>query len=165
MTKCKSNEIFAPLRNKCLKATPEEIVIQEFINKLINDYGYSLNQMEQEVKFTTSVRGTGRASADLVVWKSEKEKIENKRAFLVVEFKAESLNLKVEGCYQGYNYATWRRAELFVITNGKILEVYKTIEDELPLKLNRVNDIPNFKDIENSKKLAELFKTKEFSGD
>jgi len=159
-------KIYSPLRNKYLDAMPEEVVRQEFICKLINDYGYELAQMEEEMKLTTSQRGTGRASADLVVWKSKEEKQKNKTAFLVVELKADNLKLKVEDCYQGYNYATWSRANLFAISNGTELQVYKTIEDELPLKLQPVNDIPFAKDILDNKKLEEaLAKTKEFTGD
>jgi hypothetical protein len=85
---------------------------------------------------------------------------------MVVELKADYLPLKVEDCYQGYNYATWSRAKLFAISNGKVLQVYKTIEEELPLKLQPVNDIPLAKDILDDKKLNDaLAKTKEFTGD
>ncbi|MDN5046638.1 N-6 DNA methylase [Aliarcobacter butzleri] len=159
-------QIFSPIRNKYLDAQPEEIVRQEFICKLINDYGYSLSQMDEEVKLTTSQRGTGRASADIIVWKNEEEKKKKKTAFLVVELKAPELRLKVEDCYQGYNYATWSRAKLFAISNGKELQVYKTVEEELPLKLQPVNDIPHIDTIQDDKKLEEsLAKTKEFTGD
>ena len=159
-------QIFSPIRNKYLDAQPEEIVRQEFVCKLINVYGYSLSQMDEEVKLTTSQRGTGRASADIVVWKNEDEKKKKKTAFLVVELKAPELRLKVEDCYQGYNYATWSRAKLFAISNGKELQVYKTVEEELPLKLQPVNDIPHIDTILDDKKLEEsLAKTKEFTGD
>ncbi|MDB4257410.1 type I restriction enzyme HsdR N-terminal domain-containing protein [Arcobacteraceae bacterium] len=130
----------------------------------MNEYGYSLDQMDEELKLTTSSRGTGRASADLIIWKSEDEKKKKKTAFMVVELKSDSLTLKVEDCYQGYNYATWSRAKLFAISNGKVLQVYKTIEEELPLKLQPVNEIPNAKDILDDKKLdVALSKTKEFT--
>ncbi|MCT7553640.1 restriction endonuclease subunit M [Aliarcobacter butzleri] len=159
-------QIFSPIRNKYLDAQPEEIVRQEFVCKLINDYGYSLSQMDEEVKLTTSQRGTGRASADIVVWKNEDEKKKKKIAFLVVELKAPEVRLKVEDCYQGYNYATWSRAKLFAISNSKELQVYKTVEEELPLKLQPVNDIPHIDTIQDDKKLEEsLSKTKEFTGD
>ncbi len=159
-------EIFAPLKDKWLKAKPEEIVRQDFICKLINEYDYSLKQMAQEIKLTTSQRGTGRASADLVIWKTKEDKEQNKTAFLVVELKAGNLKLKVEDCYQGYNYATWSRAKLFAISNGSELQVYKTIENELPLHLQPVNDIPNAKTILDDEKLKKaLAKTKEFTGD
>ncbi len=161
----KDNKIFAPLLNKWLLYKPEEEVRQEFICKLIDDYGYSLKQMNQEVKLTKSQRGNGRASADLVVWLNEADKKAKKTAFLVVELKAKSLKLKVEDCYQGYNYATWSRAKLFAISNGKELQVYKTVEEEIPLKLQPVNDIPHLNDISDAKKLNEaLAKTKEFTG-
>lgn len=161
----KDGNIYAPLKDKYLVATPEEKIRQEFICKLVNDYGYSLEQMAQEQKLTTSQRGTGRASADLVVWKTKQQKQQNKTAFLVVELKADTLKLKVEDCYQGYNYATWSRAKIFAISNGKELQVYKVIEDELPLNLQPVNDIPKAKDILDSKKLEQaLKKTKEFTG-
>lgn len=158
--------IYSAIRKDYLVAQPEEIVRQEFVCKLINEYGYSLSQMDEEVKLTTSQRGTGRASADLVVWKTEDDKKKKKTAFLVVELKAPELRLKVEDCYQGYNYATWSRAKLFAISNGKELQVYKTVEEELPLKLQPVNDIPHIDTILDDKKLEEsLAKTKEFTGD
>lgn len=161
----KDGKIYAPLLNKWLVLMPEEIVRQEFIAKLVNDYGYSLKQMAQEVMLTKSQRGTGRACADLVIWKNSSDKDKKKAAFLVVELKARSLRLKVEDCYQGYNYATWSRAKLFAITNGVELQVYKTIEEELPLKLSPVNDIPRYDEIQDERKLEEaLSKTKEFTG-
>lgn len=161
-----NKKIFAPLKNKYLEATPEEKVRQEFICELVNQYGYSILQMEQELKLTTSQRGTGSARADLVVWKSQEEKAKNKAAFMVIEFKADTLNLKVEDCYQGYNYATWSRARLFAVTNGTDLQVYQTKEEEIPLKLDPVSGIPHAKDINDDKKLnEELNKTKAFKGD
>jgi type I restriction enzyme M protein len=167
-TKYKNNkkEIFSPIRNKWLETMPEEIVRQEFVCKLVDEYGYGLKQMGEEVKLTSSQRGTGRASADLIIWKTAKDKQNKQTAFLVIEFKAESLKLKVEDCYQGYNYATWSRAKLFAISNGRELQVYKTIENELPLKLQPVNNIPNAETILDDNKLKQaLAKTKEFTGD
>lgn len=161
-----NKKIFAPLKKKYLEATPEEKVRQEFICELVNEYGYSLEQMEQELKLTTSQRGTGSARADLVIWKSQEEKTKKRAAFMVVEFKADTLNLKVEDCYQGYNYATWSRARLFAVTNGTDLQVYQTKEEEIPLKLDPVSGIPYAKDIYDDKKLnEELNKTNAFKGD
>lgn len=158
--------IFAPLKNKWLEAKPEEKVRQQFICDLVNDYDYSLEQMDQEVKLTNSSRGTGRALADLIVWKSAEDKKKNKTAFMVLEFKAENLELKVEDCYQGYNYATWSRADLFAVSNGKETQVYKVVDTELPLSLKPLGEIPNANIINNAKKLKEeLEKTVEFKGD
>lgn len=164
--KYKDWKIYSFIRDKYLVDEPEEKVRQEFVCKLVNEYWYSLEQMWEELKLTTSQRWTWRASADLVIWKSKEEKLANKIAFLVVELKAWYLDLKVEDCYQGYNYATWSRAQLFAVSNWKELQVYKTIEDELPLNLSPVNDIPKANEILDSKKLEDfLEKTKEFTWD
>ena len=161
-----NNKIYAPLKNKYLEAKPEEKVRQQFICDLVNDYGYSLEQMDQELKLTTSQRGNGAARADIVIWKTKDDKVKNKTAFLVIELKAETLKLKVEDCYQGYNYATWSRAKLFAVSNGTELQVYKTVEDELPLKLSPVSEVPHANDIMDDKKLEKaLNKTKAFKGD
>lgn len=159
-------KIYSFIREKYLENQPEEKVRQEFVIKLVNEYWYSLEQMLEEIKLTSSQRWTWRASADLVIWKTKEDKNNNKTAFLVVELKARYLDLKVEDCYQGYNYATWSRAQLFAVSNWKELQVYKTIEDELPLKLSPVNNIPLASEILDSKKLEDfLDKTQEFTWD
>ncbi|TXI93814.1 MAG: DNA methyltransferase [Neisseriales bacterium] len=164
--KYENNKIYAPLKKKYLEAKPEEKVRQQFICDLVNDYGYSLDQMDQEVKLTYSQRGNGAARADLVIWRTATDKKKDKAAFMVLEFKADSIKLKVEDCYQGYNYATWSRAKLFAVSNGMELQVYKTVEDELPLKLTPVSEIPHADNIIDDKRLEkELNKTKAFKGD
>jgi type I restriction enzyme M protein len=109
-TQSKDNKIFSYVRNKWLEKTPEEIVRQEFICTLVNDYEYNLDQISEEIKLTSSHRETGRASADLVIW--------------------------------------------------------KTVEEELPLSLQPVNNIPKSSKILNDDKLNKfLTKTKEFTED
>lgn len=45
--KRESGKIFCPLTNSWHIETPEEKVRQEYIKKLVDDYGYSLDQMAQ----------------------------------------------------------------------------------------------------------------------
>ena len=40
---------------------------------LVENYGYSLEQMAQEIKVANSQRGQGQARADIVIWKSKQE--------------------------------------------------------------------------------------------
>lgn len=54
----KDNKIFCPLKNEWYILTPEEEVRQRYIQVLVNDYEYPLEQMEQEVSLTTTDRGT-----------------------------------------------------------------------------------------------------------
>ncbi|OMP30070.1 type I restriction enzyme HsdR N-terminal domain-containing protein [Mangrovimonas sp. DI 80] len=83
------NKIFAPLLGKELIMTPEEHVRQKFICRLVNHYQYTLEQMAQEVKLTGSKRGTGRASADIVIWRSKEDKLKKLNPIIVVECKAD----------------------------------------------------------------------------
>ena len=96
-------EIFCPLADSWHIETPEEKVRQEYIKILVENYGYSLDQMAQEIKVNNSQRGQGKARADIVIWKSKQDKIESKAAFIVVECKAENVRIREEDYYQGYN--------------------------------------------------------------
>ena len=58
---------------------PEEEVRQKYIVRLVNKYGFSTDQMSQEVQVSNSQRGQGRAMADIVIWKSEKDKANYRR--------------------------------------------------------------------------------------
>lgn len=71
---------------------------------------YTPEQMAQELKVTNAQRGQGAARADIVIWKSERDKSENRNAFIVVECKAENVRIHEEDYYQGLNYASWAGA-------------------------------------------------------
>ena len=124
--KRENGKIFCPLADSWHIETPEEKVRQEYIKILVEDYGYSLDQMAQEIKVNNSQRGQGKARADIVIWKSKQDKIESKAAFIVVECKAENVRIREEDYYQGYNYASWAGASFFVTTNEK--EIFTTLE-------------------------------------
>lgn len=85
----KSNKIKAPLKgdNAWLIVKPEEIVRQKYICRLLGNYGFSIDQMSQEEKVNNSQRGQGRAMADIVVWRSAKDKNEGNSPAIVVECK------------------------------------------------------------------------------
>lgn len=159
-------EIFAPLKNKWLVMKPEEEVRQRYICRLVDSYGYDLKQMDQELKVTNSQRGQGAARADIVIWKSAEEKTGNKSAFIVVECKAESVTIRKDDYYQGYNYAAWAGAEFFVTTNIKETRIFKVIKGEIPKKLEEIVDIPRAEVATNEKKVKELLnQTKAFTRD
>ena len=141
-------KIYAPLVIKWLKCTPEEKVRQEFICRLVNDYGYSLAQMEQELNLTErSKRGTGAARADIIVWANAEDKGKRKRALFVVECKAPSVSIdKDDVCFQGFNYASWMHSRFFVVTNQNKTRFFKLTEKIVPLfvpDLEEIDNIPN----------------------
>lgn len=129
--KRENGKIFCPLADSWHIETPEEKVRQEYIKILVEDYGYSLDQMAQEIKVNNSQRGQGKARADIVIWKSKQDKIESKAAFIVVECKAENVRIREEDYYQGYNYASWAGASFFVTTKLKVKALIAVAEKEL----------------------------------
>jgi type I restriction enzyme M protein len=164
----KNNKIKAPLKGKdaWLVLKPEEQVRQEFICRLVNNYGFSIDQMAQEVQVSNSQRGQGRAMADIVVWKNAKDKTAENNAVIVVECKAEHITVREEDYFQGYNYASWAGADFFVTTNLKETRIFKVVKGKLPKRLEEVVNIPDAKIINDDKKVSELLKqTKAFTRD
>ena len=162
----KDNKIYSFIRDAWLIFTPEEQVRQQYVAKLVNFYGYSLEQMAEELKVNNSKRGQGKARADIVIWKSKKEKIDKKSAFIVVECKAEKITVKKEDYYQGANYAAWAGASFFVTTNEKETKFFRVDKDSLPKDLNEIIDIPKASIINNQKEVDKILsQTKAFSRD
>lgn len=164
--KRENGKIFCPLTNSWHIETPEEKVRQEFIKTLVDSYGYTLDQMAQELKVTNSQRGQGKARADIVVWKSKSDKDSSKAAFIVVECKAENIRIREEDYYQGYNYASWAGASFFVTTNERETKFFSVNKEYLPKELVEVVTIPTAEEALVDKKVKEILgKTKVFSRD
>ena len=162
----KKNKIYAPIKDQWFVKTPEEIVRQEYICRLVNHYGFSLDQMKQEVTVNNSSRGQGRAQADIVIWKSKEDKNNDLSPVIVVECKAENITIREEDCFQGANYASWAGADFFVTTNLKETRVFKVVKGKMPKRLEEIVDIPDAKIVTNDKKITELLKqTKAFTRD
>lgn len=164
--KTDNGKIYAPLKGQWLIEKPGERVRQQYICRLVDSYGYELNQMAQEQMAALSQRGRGAARADIVVWKSVLDKNSNKNAFIVVECKAESVTIHEEDYYTGYNYAVWAGADFFVTTNLKETRIFRVIKGEDSKKLEEIVDIPSAKDASNDKRIKELLsQTKTFMRD
>lgn len=160
------NKIFAPLKDKWLVLKPEEEVRQKYVCRLIDNYGYSIEQMTQEIQVNNSQRGQGMARADIVVWKNADDKNNSKSPIIIVECKAESVTIHEEDYFQGYNYASWAGADFFVTTNLKETRIFRVVKGEIPKKLEEITDIPNASQANNGKEIDKLLKqTKAFSRD
>ncbi|AQG81209.1 N-6 DNA methylase [Spirosoma montaniterrae] len=164
--KSRSTKIYAPLKGKELVATPEERVRQEYITRLIDHYGYSREQMGQEIQVNNSQRGQGQARADIVIWKTKEDKIEENSPIIVVECKAEYITIQEEDYFQGYNYASWAGADFFVTTNLKETRIFQVVKGKIPKRLIEIIDIPAAKEVNNERKIKELLsQTKAFTRD
>lgn len=133
----KNGEIYSPMRKKWLIETPEERVRQEYLCVLVNEYEYSLDQIDEEVSVTG--RGSGDARADFLIWRSGQEKIDKKPALIVIECKADNVTISQETYHQGANYAQYERAKFFVTHNNRETKYWK---------VNLEKRMPNFEEIE-----------------
>ena len=132
--------IYSPLRERWVPETPEERVRQEYVVILQTDYGYSVEQMEEEAEVTGP--GSGSARADLVVWRKAEDRAQGARPLIVVECKSRKTPLNPQHFWQGENYARLAGASFLVTTNGKEARYWRIQHDRMPKSLQEVNDIP-----------------------
>lgn len=159
-----NNKIFAPLKGKWLVNKPEEQVRQKFICRLVDSYGYGLDQMTQELQVSNAQRGQGAARADIVIWRSKEDKQKSKSALIVVECKAESVTIHEADYFQGSNYASWAGADFFVTTNMKETRIFRVRKGEIPKTLEEIADIPNAEKAKSQKEIDKLLQqTKSFT--
>ena len=88
----RGNQIFSRVRQKFVSLTPEEKVRQEFLSVLMNEYGYSLEQIDEEISVTG--RGSGDARADFLLWRTPECKCRQEHALIVVECKADNITIQ-----------------------------------------------------------------------
>jgi type I restriction enzyme M protein len=72
----KGNQIFSPVRRKWLPLTPEERVRLDYLSVLTDGYGYSIDQISEEIDVAGS--GSAQARADFVIWRSSQDKTDQK---------------------------------------------------------------------------------------
>lgn len=139
-----NKEIFAPLKNAWLVATPEEIVKQETICKLVDEYGYDLKQMEQD-SLTNSIPFLSLNTIEIEY---------NKKITIVINCLGEQ-EPKKNDFILTENYAILVGAKFFAIAYSKKAEIFfRTFElirsNDTEVQLIEISDIPKFDEIEKS---------------
>lgn len=161
----KNGEIFSYIRKKWLIETPEERVRQEYLCVLVNEYGYGLDQIGEELSVTGS--GSGDARADFLIWRTPQEKVESKTAFIVVECKADNVTIDGKTYIQGANYAQYERVKFFVTHNNRETKFWKVdLERRMP-NFDEIEDISHAdatdKEIEEIISRLKVFREDEFA--
>lgn len=137
----RGNEIFSPLRQKWLTLTPEEMVRQMFVQVLMDEYGFSPDQMKEEEEVTG--RGAGKARADIVVWRSVQDKAAKNSPLIVVECKADNVTINPAVYAQGENYARLTNAPFFVTHNHRETRYWRVLHDKMPKHVEEIDSIPH----------------------
>ncbi len=96
-------QVFSHIRQKWLIETPEERVRQSYVVTLHNEYGFDLGQMDEELH--VAGRGSARARADVVIWRTAQDKTDSKAPLIVVECKADNITIKADDYAQGEAYS------------------------------------------------------------
>lgn len=157
----KNGKVHSFIRNKELVASPEEIVRQNLVAKLVNDFGYPLDVMAEEYRPDWETRGVRSTRADIVIFKSKQDKEHNYNAFIVVECKAETVKIRQEDFYQGTEYAAKLRAQFLILHNSKETNFYAVNMEKIPNKADaftQIITIPNYEDIADEKKIHAIKK-------
>ncbi len=159
------NKIFSPVRKIWLSLTPEEQVRQQYLTVLIDEYGYSLDQIDEEANITG--RGSAQARADFVVWRTAKDKADQKSPFIIIECKSDNVTIKAADYTQGDNYARITNAPFFVTHNSRETRFWRVKKDKMPGYIEEIENIPHAdaseKEIKELLSKLRVFKEKEFA--
>ena len=163
--KRKTGEIYSHIRMKWLAETPEERVRQEYLCVLVNEYNYSLDQIDEEVSVTG--RGSGRARADFEIWRTVQERTDGKTSLIIVECKADNVSINTDTYIQGANYAQYERAKFFVTHNNRETKYWKVdLKRRMP-NYDEIDNIPHAdatdKEIQEIIYRLKIFKEDEFA--
>ncbi len=161
----RGNQIFSRVRQKWLVQTPEELVRQTFLAVILTEYGFTLEQIEEEVELTG--RGSGHARADFVVWRTVQDKQDHKPPLIVVECKSDNVTIKAADYGQGDNYARLTNAPFFVTHNSRETRFWRVRKDRMPGYIEEIETIPHAdasdKEIDDILKALKTFKEDEFA--
>jgi hypothetical protein len=132
--------LFSHIRRRWLEETPEEIVRQKMVCTLVNDYGYSLEQMDEEVPVTGP--GSAQARADIIIWRTREDRQGEQSPLAVVECKGGNPSLTRADCEQAENYARLSGAGFLMACNARERRCWRVLHDKMPKNLEAVPDIP-----------------------
>ncbi len=135
-------QIFSHIRQKWLAETPEERVRQAYVVTLHNEYGFDLDQMDEELQ-ALARRGSGRARADIVLWRTAQDKNDSKAPLIVVECKSDNIAIKAADYAQGEAYALYTNAPFFVTHNNRETRYWRTRKELLPGHCEEIENIPH----------------------
>lgn len=154
-------QIFSPLLSKWLPLTPEEKVKQEFIIRLVNDYGYSLDQMVQDYEIKNGIY------ADVAIWKIASSDKKSKPSIIIaIDCKAEYISIKKEDISEKYRLATIVQSDFFIASNLKETKIFRIIKNDDINVYESLKDLPKANQITSKEAINRYIdETKAFTRD
>ena len=158
-------KVWSPIRKKWIIETPEESVRQDYLCVLVNEYGFNIDQMDEELEVTG--RGSGHARADFVIWRSPKDKTDSRNPLIIVECKSDNVTIKPQDYGQGDNYSRLAGARFFVTHNSRETRYWRVVHEKMPKSLEEISNVPHAaasdKEIEELISKLKIFKEDEFA--
>lgn len=114
--------LYDPCRQRLLQYTPEEEVRQKIIQVLLEDMKIPREALMTEYALN-KIDPTSRQRADIVVWHKDREN--NEHALLVLEIKANHIELTNHTLEQVQSYNEVLKAKYIGISNGKQMQLYE----------------------------------------
>jgi type I restriction enzyme M protein len=106
-----------PVRKKEIRLTPEEVIRQLYLQKLMGEYGYESVHFAIESEVTM---GSSGKRADIVIYEKERPT----QPYIIVELKSPSNPTAKEGKKQLESYCKFSGASIGVWTDGNAIEYY-----------------------------------------
>ncbi len=161
----RGNQIFSPVRKIWVQLTPEEKVRQDFLRVLMDEYGYGIDQIAEEEDVTG--RGSAKARADFVIWRTIQDRHDDKTPLIVIECKADNVAIDRRVYEQGENYARLTNAPFFVTHNHRETKFWRVIHERMPKNIEEIDGIPHAeatdKEIKELLDRLKIFKEDEFA--
>lgn len=161
----KEGKIKSHVRQIWLVESPEERVRQEYLCVLVNEYGFSLEQIKEEMEVTGP--GSGKARADFVIWRTGEDKQKKNNPLIIVECKSDNVTISSKDYAQGDNYARLTGARFFVTHNNRETKYWRVLHKKMPKELQEIENTPHAdasdKEIEELIKQLKIFKEDEFA--
>lgn len=158
-------KIWSHIRKKWLVETPEETVRQEYLCTIVDEYGFDLDQIDEELEVTG--RGSGHARADFVIWRTARDKADSKSPLIIVECKSDNVTIKPDDYGQGDNYSRLAGARFFVTHNSRETKYWRVLHENMPKSLEEISNVPHAdasdKEIEELISQLKIFKEDEFA--
>lgn len=134
--------IYCLVREKCVKFTPEELIRQLYLDKLINEYHYKKENIEVEIplqkgrdkyKNTKDKAEDGKERVDILVYN-------NQAPYIVVELKKPK---EKDGKKQLESYLRYLNAPLGVLCNGDSIEEFYNNKEDAKYKTTKLEKLSN----------------------
>lgn len=158
-------KVWSQIRKKWIVETPEETVRQEYLCILVNEYGFSLDQIDEELEVTG--RGSGHARADFVIWRTAKDKADSRNPLIIVECKSDNVTIQPDDYGQGDNYSRLAGARFFVTHNSRETRFWRVLHEKMPKSLEEISNVPHAdasdREIEELISKLKTFKEDEFA--